>query len=67
MLFIMYMYTYIYIYIYIYIQELGQTCFVFDATHADNEDLKVLRDKAYEIPINSESYGYQKELASMVY
>ena len=54
-------------YIYIYIQELGQASFVFDATHADSEDLKVLRDKAYEIPIISESYGYQKEVASMVY
>ena len=44
------------------------------SAYADHKDVinrteadKVLRDKAYDIASNSEYYGYQRGLASMVY
>ena len=59
---------------YIYRIELHKACFQHDSAYSDHKDLlnrtksdKVLRDKAYNIAINSEYDGYQRGLAGMVY
>ena len=56
----------------IYKDELDETCFAHDA--ADSKCLakrtisdKILTDRAYEIAINPQYSGYQRELASMMY
>ena len=59
---------------YIYRNKLDKACFQHDSADADHKDLinrteadKILRDKAYDIAINPEYDGYQRDLASMVY
>ena len=54
--------------------ELGKTCFAYDAAYSDSKDLpkrtisdKSLKDKAYEITRTPKNDGYQRALASMVY
>ena len=56
----------------IYKDEFDETCFAHDA--ADSKCLakraisdKILTDRAYEIAINPQYSGYQRELASMMY
>ena len=57
----------------IYKNQLEKVCFVYDAGYFDNNDLAkrtisdtVLKDKSYEIAINSKYGGYKKGLAIMV-
>ena len=62
---------------YIYRNELDKACFQHDSAYADHKDLingtksdkeiRVLRDKAYDIASNPEYNGYKRGLASMVY
>ena len=59
---------------YIYKNELDKACFPHDAAYSGSQDLakrtildKILKDKAYEIAINSKYDGYQRGLANMVY
>ena len=59
---------------YIYKNELDKAGFGHYAAYADSKDLakgtisdKILKDRAYEIPLNSKDDGYQRGLASMVF
>ena len=59
---------------YIYKNELNKACFAYDTTYVNSKDLakkivsdKILKDKAYGIPLNSKYDGYQRALANMVY
>ena len=59
---------------YVYQNELDKACFQHDMAYGDFKDLtrrtasdKILRDKAFTTPKNSEYGGYQRNLASMVY
>ena len=54
--------------------KLDQACFACDAAYSDSKDLakrtisdKILKDKSYEIAMNSKYGGYQRGLAGMVY
>ena len=58
----------------IYQNKLDKTCFTYDAAYSDSQDLtkrtisdKTLKDKAYEIAINSKYDRYQRGLVNMVY
>ena len=59
---------------YIYKNELDKACFAHDAAYSDSKDLtkrtaavKILRNRAFNIAKDQKYYGYQRELASMVY
>ena len=59
---------------YIFKKEMDEACFAHYAAYSDSKDLgketisdKILKDRAYEIPINSKYNGYQRELTSMGY
>ena len=59
---------------YIYRNELEKACFQHDMAYGDFKDLarrtaadKVLRNKAFNIAKDLKYYGYQRELASIVY
>ena len=58
----------------IYKSELDKACFAHKTAYSDSQDLAKraisnnnLKDRAYEIAINSKYYGYQRELTNMVY
>ena len=58
----------------IYKSELDKACFAHKTAYSDSQDLakraisnNILKDRAYEIAINSMYYGYQRELTNMVY
>ena len=58
----------------IHYNELDTARYTHDAKYADSKDLakgaileKILKDKAYEIAINSKYDGYQRRLISMMY
>ena len=59
---------------YIYKSDINKAYFAHDAANFDSKNLtkrtvsdKMLKDRAYEIPINTKNDGYQRGLASMVY
>ena len=59
---------------YICENELDKACFAHDTAYSDRNDLakktvsdKVLKERAYEVAINSKYDEYQRELANMVY
>ena len=58
---------------YIYNNELEKSCFTHDAAYSVSKDLaktnsdKVLKDRAYEIAMNSKYDGYQRGLAGTFY
>ena len=59
---------------YIYKNQLYKACFALDAAYSDSKELarktisdNILKDRAYEIAINSKYDGYQRRLASMVH
>ena len=59
---------------YIYKNQLDKACFALDAAYSDSKELarktisdNILKDRAYEIAINSKYDGYQRRLASMVH
>ena len=59
---------------YIYKNELDKACFVHNAANSDSKDLtkrtvadKILKNKAFDIAIDSKYDGYQRGLVSMVY
>ena len=56
-----------------YKNELDKTCFAHVAGYPGSKKLanrtisdKILKGRAYEVPINCNYYGYQRVLASMV-
>ena len=58
----------------IYKNELDKACCAHDAAYSDSKDLakkttadKILKDRAYEIAINSKCNGYKRRLATMVH
>ena len=58
----------------IYKSELDKACFAHKTAYSDSQDLAKraisnnnLKDRAYEIAINSKYYGYQRALTNMVY
>ena len=59
---------------YIYKNELDKACFAHDAAYSNKKDLtkrtvavKILKNRAFNIAKDQKYYGYQRELASMVY
>ena len=59
---------------YIYKNKLDKACFAHDAAYSDSNilqkellQIKILRDKAFNIAKDPKYDGYQRELASMVY
>ena len=59
---------------FIYRNDLDKAYFQHDSAYSDSKDLikrtqsdKILRHKAFNIAKNPKYYGYQRELASMVY
>ena len=59
---------------YIYENELGKTCFAYDAAYDNSKELakrtvsdKTLKDRSYETALDPKCDGYQRGLVSMVY
>ena len=58
----------------IYKNDLDKACCIHDAAYSDSKDLakrttadEILKDRAYEIAVNSKCNGYKRWLASMVH